>query len=467
MSVLPSSRLRAGAGLLTALLFALGSWPGRAAETVALGDGVVLAYNTGTLDPATLAGSAEGVTVTVDGEPVATIAGLRLETRGAIADADFTVTGLEAKGIADIAGSIRLAGVAGRDLPLGSLRALAREMNALEEPDFAALAERLGLIAFGTLTLSGLEGEDELSHFKVARITAVGGGEGRATSVEISDGTLTEKAEGVRFQIGTARLDGLSFKTRTADGFSLDGFSIEGNTLDVAIAALRYTAEMRQLDGGIPYSALSTLKVTDLTIKPGLAPDPELAAFFKDLGEAEVRFQIEGRSTGEPNGANLEAASTFDVASQTGDALAVSSRAQIPIVVWQLLNELLAQDPTKVDPEGMLQMMASIVLVDAEVTLTAGLLADRLVEAAARDSGLEPVAMRAMIAEEAEGALGALPDGGAAFRDAILGFIARSGTIRLAFKPAYPIPVTALLTAEEQIDALWDKLNITVTHSER
>jgi hypothetical protein len=121
----------------------------------------------------------------------------------------------------------------------------------------------------------------------------------------------------------------------------------------------------------------------------------------------------------------------------------------------------------KADPEGMMQMVASIVLVDGEIAVTAGEVADRLLTAAARDSGLEPVAMRAMIADEADGALGALPGGGDALRDAVLAFIARSGTLTVTLKPASPIPLSDLLTADEEIDALWDKLNVTVTHKER
>jgi hypothetical protein len=459
--------IRRALAVMAIALCTLGGPTGARAQTVAVGEGVALAYESGSLDPVTLAGSAEGVTVTVDGQPVATIARLALATRGALADADFTITSLEAHGIAASDGTIRLAEASGRDLPLGSLRALVREMEAQEAADFTATTDRLGQIDLGTLTLTGLEGEDARAHVKIARISAEGGGEGRLAAIEVEDSALIDKEEGVHVRLKSARVAGLSFKARTADALEMDGLSITGNTLDVAASAMRYTAEMRQLDGGVPYSARSTLTITDLTVKPGLAPDPQLAAFFADLGDAGVRLQVEGRSTGEPQDANLDMSSTLEVTAQTGDALAFSSRAQIPIAVWQLLDEALAKDPAKADPEGMLQMMASIVLVDAEIAVTAGAVADRLLEAAARDSELDPAAMRAMMAEEADGVLGALPRGGAELRDAIMAFIARSGTLRLAIRPTDPIPLSALMTADEQIDALWDKLNVTVTHKER
>ena len=453
--------------ILVIALCTLGG-PARAhAQTVTLGEGVVLAYERGSLDPVTLAGSAEGVTVTVDDEPVATIARLALATRGGLADADFTITSLEARGIAASDGTVRLAEASGRDLPLGSLRALMREMEAQESADFTAMTDRLGQIDLGTLTLTGLEGEDERAYVKIARISAEGGGLGRLAAIEVADGALIDKEDGVHVRLKSARVAGLSLKARTADALDMDGLSITGNTFDVATSAIRYTAEMRQLDGGVPYSARSTLTVTDLTVKPGLAPDPQLAAFFADLGDAGVRLQVEGRSTGAPQGTILDMSSTLEVTAQTGDALALSSRAQIPIATWRLLDEALAKDPTEVDSDGMLQMMSSIALVDGEVAITAGAVADRLLAAAARDSGLDPAAMRAMIAEEAEGALGALPRSGAELRDAIMGFIARSGTLRLAIRPTGPIPLSALMTADKQIDALWDKLNVTVTHKER
>jgi hypothetical protein len=241
--------------ILGIALCTLGGPTGARAQTVTVGEGVALAYESGSLDPVTLAGSAEGVTVTVDDEPVATIARLALATRGALADADFTITSLEAHGIAASDGTIRLAEATGRDLPLGSLRALVGEMEAQEAADFTATTDRLAQIDLGTLTLTSLEGEDARAHVKIARISAEGGGKGRLAAIEVEDGALIDKEEGVHVRLKSARAAGLSFKARTADALEMDGLSIAGNTLDVAASAMRYTAEMRQLDGGVPYSA--------------------------------------------------------------------------------------------------------------------------------------------------------------------------------------------------------------------
>ncbi len=445
--------------------------PARADQFIGLGDGVVLAYETGSLDPVTLEGSADGVRLMAGDEAVATIDRLTLATQGALSDSDFTIDDLEARGIVTGDGHISITEVTAHDVPIGTLRTFAEKMDALggKEPDPAFVLGFLNQITLGAVTVRGFSAKEDDAEVKIARASLRTVGGGKVGVVEIENGSLTDKNEPVYISLGSARMTNLSVDPRVLAGLDLSGFSIVGDDVNLVVGKALAVPENGTLSDGTPYPARSSLTVTDVVLQPGLNPDKDITRFFKDLGQGSVRMQLDAVTTVEPEGNQLDVRSELNLNAQTGDAVALSSRWQVPIVSWQLFSEIVMADPATIDPESLMQMVVNIAFVNASLDITAADLGDTIIATAARDEGIDAAAMREQISDDVEGALLSLPlpGGGASFRDAILGFIAQSGTLSLGLSPAYPLPISTLMVAPKQPQVVLDKLNITLTHRAR
>lgn len=443
------------------------SLPARAQQLVPLGDGVVLSYASGNLDSSTLAGTAEEVQVLIDDAPVAAIGRLRLVTRGALVDPDFTITELEADNILGDEGRMTIDAVSGNDLPLGSLRILAGELKALDAPAPADVYRFIGKVTLGRLTVTGARAEDDQARIGIGRLSVRGVGGGTAKLVELLDGSLADKTAGLDVSVKAVRLTDLSLDPRVFAGFDLEALALLSDEVNVTVAAASSHTDAGQLDDGTPYPARGVVEISDLIVLPGQAPSAGTRAFFADLGQAGLKMSLDGESVATPSGGNLDIGSTLRLTAQTGDGLRLASRWQMPITSWQIFAEATLKNPLDPSPDAAMQMLANLALVDADIEITAAGVADAVLAGIARDGGTSVEEMRRMITEDATGALGALPDGGAAFRDAVTAFIARSGTLRLMARPAYPFPLSVLLAADQQLDAIWDKLNLSASHEER
>ncbi len=461
----------AALALLAMALFVTVPTQTRADQFIGLGDGVVLAYEAGSLDPVTLAGSADGVRILVGNDPVATIARLTLATRGALSDADFTIADLDARDIATGEGNVHVDEVTAHDVPIGTLRAFAEKMDALDgaEPEPAFIIGLLNQITLGAVTVRGFSASEDGAEVKIARASLRDVAGGRIGEIEIENGSLTDKGEPVYISLGSVRVTNLSVDPRVLAGLEMSRLSVVGDDVNIVVAEARAVPENGLLSDGSPYPARSSLTIKDIVLQPGLKPEEELTRFFRDLGDSSVRLQLDALTTVEPQGNQLDVRSSLNVNAQTGDAVALATHWQVPIVSWQLFSELMTKDPATMDPESLMQMVVNIAFVEASLDVTAAGLGDAVIATAARDEGLQPADMRQQISDDVEGALLSLPlpDGGAVFRDAILGFIARSGTLSLRLNPAYPLPISTFMVAPKQPQVVLDKLNVTLTHRPR
>ncbi len=436
-------------------------------EFVSLGNGVVLAYKSGDIDPVTLSGSAEGVRLQESDETIVTIAQLRLKTRGAYTDLDFTIADLNARDVRLVDEDASIAEITARDVPVGTLRAFAAKMGEREEPEQEEVLSFLRSVVLGEITIRGLEASDGESRVELDRVALSGVSNGNVDLIELNGGLLRDKDEPVTITVRSADIRNLSMDPRTVLGANVFGLSVRGDELDITLATLTVDPQTKSLADGTSYPARSALSIKDLVIQPGPNPDRALKSFFDSLGGGGVRLQLDALSTAEPNGSNFDVNSSLDLSAQTGDAFSLTSQWQLPIVSWQLFNEALTRDPMGMKPETAMQMLFSIAFQNAELTITSAALGDAVVAAAARKEGLQTGEMREQIADDVTGALTALPDGGAAFRSAIRAFILRSGVLKLAIRPPFPIPLGTLMVADEQAMAIWNKLNIRVSHTDR
>lgn len=450
-------------GLATTLPLPATAW---ADEFVSLGNGVVLAYKSGDIDPSTLSGSAEQVRLQGDDDTVVTIARLRLETRGAYTDPDFTIVLLDASGVRIVEEDISVEEITAKDVPVGTLRAFAERMDRDGEPERDEVLSFLRTLVLGGVTLRGLEANGDEASLKLDRASLSGVSNGTVKLIELKDGRLRDWDEPATVNIRSAEFRNLSIDPRTDLAADVSGVSIVWDDLDIALASLKVDPQTKTLADGTSYPARSALTMKDLVIKPGSKPDRSLKFFFATLGEEGIRLQLDAVSTAEPNGSNLDIDSSLHVSAQTGDALALTSQWQLPIVSWQLFNEVLTRNPIDVKPETAMQMLVSVAFENAKLTITSAALGDALFATAAREEGLQTGEMREQIADDVTGALAALPDGGAAFRSAIRAFILRSGTLNLEIRPPFPIPLGTLMVADEQAMAIWNKLNIRISHTD-
>ncbi len=435
-------------------------------EFVSLGNGVVLAYKTGDINPTTLSGAAEGVRLQENDDTVVTISSLRLETRGAYTDRDFTIAALDARNVRIVEEDVNVEEINAKDVPVGTLRAFAERMERGGEPEQEEVLTFLRSLVLGEVTLRGLKANDGETRLELDRVSLSGVSNGTANLIELKGGLLRDEDEPVTINVRSAEIRNLSIDPRTDLAADISGVSISGDDLDVTLASLKADPQTKTLADGTNYPARSSLSLKDLVIRPGAKPDRSLKFFFANLGEDGLRLQLDALSTAEPNGSNFDIDSSLDVSAQTGDALVLKSQWQLPIVSWQLFNEVLTRDPAGMKPETAMQMLVSIAFENAELTLTSAALGDALFAMAAKEEGLQIGEMREQIADDVTGALAALPDGGAAFRSAVRAFILRSGTLNLAIRPPFPIPLGTLMVADEQAMAIWNKLNIRISHTD-
>lgn len=464
---LPGAKRQVLFGFLAAVLLILPSGHAGAQQAIGLGNGLKLEYQSGNLDPVTLAGSAEDVRLFVDNYPAAAMGRLRLDTRGALIDSDFLILNFEAFDVVSADGKATIEEVTGRDVPIGSLRNIAMEMD--RHGDDMAPPQLLGLlrrISLGSLTLRGITVEDGALRASVRRAAVRDIGEARVGLLEIDSVLINDGSENITASLRSGQITNISLDPRFYPGFRFEGLSILSEEVHAALASLELVQSVGTLQDGTTYPERQTLAMRDLTVQPGPQPDPDFREMFGFIGEAGLKLQVDSVSSMAPEGANFRIDTRTEAELQTGDRLNLDVGLLLPIASWQFLSTAIDKDPASMmNPELSMQMLLNMSLAGAEISLTTGKLAEAAVVAISSAEGMTPEALRRKAAEDATGAMLALPPSTKPYRDAIEAFILNSGTLKLAVAPAFPMPLNSFMVANSQPELLLEKLNISVTHT--
>lgn len=464
---LPDAKRRLLLGLFAAVLLVLPSRNAAAQQVIGLGNGLKLEYQSGDLDPVTLAGSAEDVRLFVDNYPAAAMGRLRLDTRGALIDSDFTILTLEAFDVVSGDGKAKVEEVTGRDVPIGSLRLIAMEMD--RHGDDMAPPQLLGLlrrISLGSLTLRGISVEDGALKASVRRAAIREVGEARIGLVEIDNVLINDRSENITASLRSGQITNISLDPRFYPGLRFESLSVLSDEVHAALASLELVQSVGTLQDGTTYPERQKLALRDLTIQPGPEPDPDFREMFEIIGEAGLKLQVDSISSMAPQGANFTIDTRTEAKLQTGDRLNLDIGLQLPIASWQFLSTAIDKDPASMmNPELSMQMLLNMSLAGAEISVTTGKLAEAAVVAISSEEGMTPEALRRKAADDATGVMLALPPSTKPYRDAIEAFILNSGTLKLAVAPAFPMPLNSFMVANSQPELLIEKLNISVTHT--
>jgi hypothetical protein len=457
MSILPLLILRLAAAVVTAALVGLG--PARADTTIALGDGVSLTYTSGMLDPISLEGSATFVRLLIDDRQVALVLSLRLATRGAMVDHDFTITELEARTIITNNAGTLIGEATGRDLTVGTLGTLVRTLGHRRGP---IAPDILDMITIGELTLRRVTYMTEATELSADRVHLQGLASGKVAAIEIDRGTIDDENDESRIEIASARIDGLSLSERTYKGFVATDIAVAKDDLDFTIGAMTYEMEIARLPDGTPYAPWSSISMGKIVAqRPG--PSTAEAAGAKERGDTLDGLEIALETSARPDGGNFIAAYQARIGEGAGDALAVSARFQIPATSWQLLGGTILTGTYKV-AEHVLPLIADALLIDGTIEIKEPTRGDSAAAALGGEKNGERADPQVTIAQMAAGLLSALPGSGD-IRDAVSAFIAKSGVLRITASPVHPVPLNLLLGTQAPPRELWEKLNIQVVHS--
>lgn len=318
--------------------------------------------------------------------------------------------------------------------------------------------------------MSGFTDRDGPAVTKIGRISIRGIKKGLVEAIDIEDFELSDEAVPIRTVLKSTRIRGLWPEHHAVAGVVAEDFRVTGNDFTVGIAAAVYRATAALASRRSVYFPEADLTLSDVTILPGRAPGPDVAALFAGLGREGLRLRFDGRATMAPEGADFVTRSSMTLSAQTGDTITFDGRALLigenPGSGWQWAIDVLRRGLENIGGANAKRMEESQKLIHGEITVKAGRLIDRMIEAAARDSGIGPTAMRKRIAERAVKVLRVLPGGGAAFRKAVTRFFLRSGTLSLVFRPHQPVPLTSLLTVNDKnLAAVYEKLNISISHT--
>ena len=457
MSILPLPILRLAAAVVTTALVGLG--PARADTTIALGDGVSLTYTSGMLDPISLEGSATFVRLLIDDRQVALILSLRLATRGAMVDHDFTITELEARTIITNTAQTLIGEATGRDLTVGTLGTLVRTLGHRRGP---IAPDILDMITIGELTLRRVTHTTEATELSADRVHLQGLASGKVAAIEIDRGTIDDENDESRIEIASARIDGLSLSERTYNGFVATDIAVAKDDLDFKIGAMDYQREIAHLPDGTPYAPWSSLSMGKIVAQPAGLSTAE-AAGARARGATLDGLEIALETSARPDGGNFIAAYHARIGEGAGDALAVSARFQIPATNWQLLGGTILTGTHKV-AERVLPLIAGALLIDGAIEIKEPTRGDPAAAVSGGETSGEPTGPQRTIAQMAAGLLSTLPGSGD-IRDAVSAFIAKSGVLRITATPVDPVPLNLLLGSEAPPGGLWAKLNIQAVHS--
>ena len=460
MSILPLPILRLAVAVVTTALVGLG--PARADTTIALGDGVSLTYTSGMLDPISLEGSATFVRLLIDDRQVALILSLRLATRGAMVDHDFTITELEARTIITNNAGTLIGEATGRDLTVGTLATLVRTLGDRRGRDGPIAADVLDMITIGELTLRRVTHLIEPTELTADRVHLQGVASGKVTAIEIDGGMIADENGEGPIEIASTRVDGFSLSEGTYDGFVATDIAAARDGLDFTIGAMDYQMEIAHLPDGMPYAPWSSFSMGNIAAQRiGLSAAE--AARARERGETLDGLEITLLTSARPDGGNFIVAYRAGIGEGAGDTLVVSARFQIPATSWQLLGGTILTGTHKV-AEHVLPLAADALLIDGAIEIKEPTRGDPAAAASGGDKSGERTDRQRTIAQMAARLLGTLPGSGD-IRDAASAFIAKSGVLRIAARPVHPVPLSLLLGSEAPPRGLWEKLNIQVVHS--
>jgi hypothetical protein len=457
MSILPLPILRLAAAVVTAAL--VGLCPARADTTIALGDGVSLTYRSGMLDPISLEGSATFVRLLIDDRQVALILSLRLATRGAMVDHDFTITELEARTIITNNAGTLIGEATGRDLAVGTLGTLVKTLGNRRGP---IVPDVLDTIAIGELTLRRVTHLREPTELTADRVHLQGVASGKVAAIEIDGGRIADENGESPIEIASARVDGFSLSEGTYDGFVATDIAVARDGLDFTIGVMNYQMEIAHLPDGMPYAPWSSFSMGNIVAqRTGLSAAE--AARARERGETLDGLEIALETSARPDGRNFIAAYQARIGEGAGDALVVSARFQIPVTSWELLGGTILTGTHKV-AERVLPLVAGALLIDGAIEIKEPTRSDPAAAASGGETSGEPTGPQRTIAQMAAGLLGTLPGNGD-IRDAVSAFSAKSGVLRITARPVRPVPLNLLLGTDAPPHGLWEKLNIQVVHS--
>jgi hypothetical protein len=457
MSILPLPILRLAAAIVTAALVGLG--PARADTTIALGDGVSLTYTSGMLDPISLEGSATFVRLLIDDRQVALILSLRLATRGAMVDHDFTITELEARTIITNTAQTLIGEATGRDLTVGTLGTLVRTLGHRRGP---IAPDILDMITIGELTLRRVTYMTEATELTADRVHLQGLASGKVAAIEIDRGTIDDENDESRIEIASARIDGLSLSERTYNGFVATDIAVAKDDLDFTIGAMTYEMEIAHLPDGTPYAPWSSISMGKIVAQRAGLSTAEAAGAEERGNNTLDGLEIALETSARPDGGNFIAAYQARIGEGAGDALAVSARFQVPATSWQLLGGTILTGTHKV-VERVLPLIADALLIDGAIEIKEPTRGDPAAAASGGEKNGERPDPQVTIAQTAAGLLSALPGNGD-IRDAVSAFIAKSGVLRISATPVDPVPLNLLFGSEAPPGGLWAKLNIQADH---